>query len=243
MKLFADDTTIFEKLPRFDFNAIIHSINLVETWMKGNKLKCNVGKLKAVLFTTNALAPNFGNLNITVQPHLKYLGIEIVECLTFKDDVHKVKSHLLVCYYIVLRTRSLLTRSQLLAYYQTHVKPIVLYGVLVYACTAYSNLNEIFKVQKRIIRSICFLPKYASVSDLMYQNELATVYELNLYELLKLVLCCIRQEHLHDFLNSFLTEIDTKYFLRSSSRHQSAVRLGSSKKFDHSLAKRVPELI
>ena len=38
----------------------------------------------------------------------------------------------------------------------------------------------------------------------------------------------------------FLTEIDTQYFLRSSSRHQSAVPLGSSKKFDHSLAKRVP---
>ena len=113
---------------------------------------------------------------------------------------------------------------------------------MVNACTAYSNLKEFFKVQKRIIRSICFLPKYASVSDLMYRNELPTVYELHYYELLKFVLCCIRQEHSHDFLNGFLTKIDTKYFLRSSSRHQSAVPLGSSKKFDHSLAKRVPEL-
>ena len=174
-------------------------------------------KSKAVLFTKNALALDFGNLNITVQPHLKYLGIEIDVCLTFKDHVHKVKSKLHFCNYIVLRTRSLLTRSQLFAYYRTHVKPIVQYGVLVYACTAYCNLNEIFKDQKRIIRSICFLPKNASVSDLMYQNELPTDYELHVYELLNIVLCCIRQKHSHDFLNSFSTEIDVKCFLRSSS--------------------------
>ena len=100
VELFADDTTIFEKLPRFNFNAIIQSINLVEPWMKGNTLKCNVEKSKAVLFTKNALEPNFENLNITVQPHLKYLGIEIHECLTFKDHVHKVKSKLLFCNYM-----------------------------------------------------------------------------------------------------------------------------------------------
>ena len=44
------------------------------------------------MFTKNAPAPNFGNLNITVKPHLKYLGIEIDESLTFKDHVHKVKT-------------------------------------------------------------------------------------------------------------------------------------------------------
>ena len=40
VKLFADDTTIFGKLPGLDFNAIIHSINL------DTKLKCNVQKSK-----------------------------------------------------------------------------------------------------------------------------------------------------------------------------------------------------
>ena len=124
--------------------------------MKGNKLKCNVEKSKAVLFTKNALAPNFGNLNITVQPHLKYIGIEIDGCLTFKDHVHKVKNKLPFCNYIVLRTRLLLTRSQLFAYYRTHVKPIVQYGVLVYACTAYSNLNENFKVQNVLYDQFAF---------------------------------------------------------------------------------------
>ena len=241
VKLFADDTTIFERIPSFDLNLITRSINLVDTWMKGNKLKCNVDKSKAVIFAKNAPVLSFGNLNITIQSHLKYLGIEIDDSLTFKDHVHKIKSKLLFCNYIVLRTRTLLTRTQLFAYYRTHVKPIVQYGVLVYACTAYSNLSDIFKVQKRIIRSICFLPKYGSVSDIMSQNELPTVYELHVYELLKFVLCCIRQEHSHDFLNSILSEIDIKYCLRSVSRHQSAVPFGSRKKFNHSLAKRVPK--
>ena len=54
--------------------------------------------------------------------------------------------------------------------------------------------------KKRILRSICFLPKYVSVTDLMYPNELPIVYELHVYELLKFVLCCIRQKHSHSFL-------------------------------------------
>ena len=37
-----------------------------------------------------------------------------------------------------------------------------------------------------------FLPKYESVSEIMLRNELPTVYELHVYELLKFTLNCLR---------------------------------------------------
>ena len=154
VKLFADDTTIFERLPGSNVHAITQSVTFVDTWMKANKMKCNVDKSKAVIFTTSSSSLDLGQLDTVIKPHLKYLGIEIDEHLSFKDHIHKVKTKIFFCNYFVLRSRALLTRTRLLIYYRTYVKPNVQYGVLVYGCTAYSNLHEIFNVQKRIIRSL-----------------------------------------------------------------------------------------
>ena len=115
-----------------------------------------------------------------VQHCVEYLGV------LFYDDL-KFKNQVLFCNYTVLRTRLYLKRSQLLVYYRTHVKPIVQYGVLVYGCTAFSNLQPISRLQKRIIRNIYHLPEYTNVDQLMSENGLDTVYKLHVYELLKLI--------------------------------------------------------
>ena len=144
-------------------------------------MKCNFDKSKADIFSTSSSPLDLGQLDIVIKPHLKYLGVEINERLPFKDHIHKIKTKLFFCNYIVLRSGALLTRTELLIYYRTYVKPIVQYGVLVDGCTAYSNLHE-------SIRSICFLPKYANVTDYMTEHELPAVYELHIYELFKFVL-------------------------------------------------------
>ena len=152
------------------------------------------------------------------------------------------KTDLFFCNYIVSRTRALFIRTQLLTYYRTHVKPIVQYGVPVHGCTAYSNLHEIFKVQKRIIQSICFLSKYANVTDYVTENELPTAYELHIFELFEFVLTCIREEHSRKSLNELLTPQNCIYCLRSVARLESSGPCGNTKKLNHSLAKRIPNL-
>ena len=129
-------------------------------------------KSTAVVFGNN-LPPelSFGVHNILIKPQLKYLGIVIDEKLTFSDHCARVKNKLLFCNYTILRTRKFLTRSQILYFYETHVNPIVQYGVLIYGCTSYWNLDPVLKIQKRKVRSICFLPKYASVHQSMVENE------------------------------------------------------------------------
>ena len=80
---------------------------------------------------------------------MKYLGVLVDEELTFKDHVELVKKKLNKYFYAVLKSRHVLTQSQMLVYYKTHVKPIIQYGVLMYGGTMYSNLQPISKMQKK----------------------------------------------------------------------------------------------
>ena len=237
VSLFADDTTVLERIPNFNLSIFNQPIRDNDTWMRKIRLKCNIDKSKAVVFANKVnLGLNFEEYQIAINPQLKYLGIVIDDKLTFCDHVLRLKNKLLFCNYIVLRTRNYLTRSQLLFYY-THVNPIIQYGILIYGCTAYSNLDPVLKVQKRIIRNICFIPKYASVSDYMVANELPTVYELHFYELLKFIVKSIRCEHQYETFNSLLVPRCFGYELRSAKRNEVCVPFGKTRKLDHSLQK------
>ena len=89
--LFADDTTILEKIPSFDLTRLNGSIEKIDKWIKENTLKCNVDKSKAVVFGNNVPSElSFGVHKI--KPQLKYLGIVIDEKLTFSDHCARVKN-------------------------------------------------------------------------------------------------------------------------------------------------------
>ena len=60
----------------------------------------------------------------------------------------------------------------------------------------------------------------------MTENELPTVYQLHINELLKFVLTCIREEHSHKSLNEMLTPQNFNYSLRSMDRLESSVPSG-----------------
>ena len=84
-----------------------------------------------------------------------------------------------------------------------------------------------------------FLPKYASVSEIMLRNELPTVFELHLYELLKFTLNCLGGEHSHRSLNDILRLQSANYSLRSVKRQDAIVPFGNMKKLEQSLSKRI----
>ena len=142
--------------------------------MRSKKLKCNLDKSTAVCFGKNTVNHQMEGFELNIRPKLKYLGVIIDEKLSFKDHISKGKAKLLFCNYTVWRTRRLLTNDQLLKYYKLHVKPIIQYGVLLYGCTSYSALQPIMILQRRLIRSIFRLPKFASVKDLMIEYEINT---------------------------------------------------------------------
>ena len=151
-----------------------------------------------------------------------------------------MKSKLLLCNFTILRTRRLLPKQQLLLYYKLLVKPVVQYGVLLYGCTAYLSLE--FRIQKRIMRNISNLPKFASVKDLMIEHDVAFVYELHVYNLFMIIVDCLRQDHSVDILNNILELVSERGYEFRSSSDRASMRASCSKKVDCCLSKRIPAL-
>ena len=150
--MFADDTNVLESFSQSDQLSLKNSLHTIDEWMKYNKLKCNLDKSKAVIFGNKEhVLESLKSESIVLKEasNVKYLGVLVDEELTFKDHVELVKNKLNKCFYAVLKSRQVLTQSQMLVYYKTHVKPIIQYGVHIYGGTMYSNLQPILKMQKK----------------------------------------------------------------------------------------------
>ena len=155
LTLFADNTNIFVNL-KPGSHKLKDTLMLVDSWMKSNKLKCNLDKSKAVIFGRKPQKMLTDLQCVSIENSVKYLRVTIDEYLNLKDHVQRVKKKLLFCKFTVLRLRQFLKRSQLMVHYRSHVKPIRQYGVSVYGCTAFGNFDPIHQLQKRIMRRICF---------------------------------------------------------------------------------------
>ena len=242
--LFADDTNIFGKVVNGNQDTLTETLSKVDNWMKSNKLKCNLDKSKAIIFNKSSESDlHLGSLVIEMKHNLKYLGVIIDDSLCFKDHVAKIKQKLNFCHHTVRRSRDLLTESQLLVYYKLHVNPLIQYGVLIYGCTSFSILSPIYTLQKKILRTMFFLEKFASVDSLMIKNELPTVHEFHVYELFKFIVASLSTGHPVQVLNDILKPVSqSDYYLRNK-KHELAIEpVSFNKMYRQSLSIRVPRL-
>ena len=153
--MFADDSSILEHL-KPGSHKLKDTLMLVDSWMRSKKLKCKLDKSKAVIFGRKPQQKMTGLQLVSIENGVQYLGVTIVEDLSFKDHVQRVKKKLLFGYYTVLRSRQFLKRSQQMVYYRTYVKPILQYRVLNCGCTVFGSLDPFHQLQKSIMRCIFF---------------------------------------------------------------------------------------
>ena len=74
----------------------------------------------------------------------------------------------------------------------------------------------------------------------MIDNEIATVYELHIYEVFKFILSCARNEHVNESLNNLLRSPVNRYNSRSTAPDKASVPLSNTNEIDHAQAKWVP---
>ena len=79
------------------------------------------------------------------------------------------------------KMRYYVTTSTLVKYYQSNIKPLIQYGLLVYGCTSFYSLKSIHMIQ--IIRMIYFKRKYDIIPKFFFENKKLRVHELYIYEL------------------------------------------------------------
>ena len=105
-KLFADETNIFifHKTKETLFQIANTELESLENWLLANKLSLSIGINKETRFsfftpTTTEDKSNLPNLKLLVQntprtDYVKYLGILLDDCLTFKSHIKKLRDKL-----------------------------------------------------------------------------------------------------------------------------------------------------
>ncbi|MEL6988501.1 MAG: reverse transcriptase domain-containing protein [Bacteroidota bacterium] len=184
--LFADDTALLNN----DLQLCTNDTQNVKRWLYGNKLTLNVKKTKVISFANGEFPLNFRIDDEAVEqvPTWKYLGLHLDKKLNFSNHIKEIVSSLSKQCGLLYRMRNLFHVKQLVNYHNTYIKSVIQYGVLIYGCTRKALLKLIWLMQKRIARVIFFKKSRESVTQLMLENKMYSVYELHIYELFKEVI-------------------------------------------------------
>ena len=180
---YADDTSLSAALRTFQ-NIGLHNINneldKISTWLKVNKLSINTTKTKAMLFHNvrkNVIYPEIkiNNSVIEYTDTFEYLGITIDKHLNWKAHVSKIAIKLAKVLGIMYRMKHILPKDVLITIYNSLFQPHLLYGILCW----HSNMNRIFKMQKKAVRLLTGARYNAHTAPIFKMLGLLNVYDLH----------------------------------------------------------------
>ena len=199
--LFADETnfTFLEK----SCEKVQREIDNVKHWLDANKLCLNKKPIQMNLKSSENRF-DIDNKYISIKPVCKYLGILIDFKFSFVSHLSVLKSRLSKQCGIISKLRHYAPRNKLIDY-KTNISSIIQYSILAYGCSSYSNLLPIYNLQKKILKLIYFRKKSDSTNDSIVKNNLLNIYQLHIYELLKVVMKSMSGLHRESYLNSLFS--------------------------------------
>ena len=170
--IFADDTTISNSSPWQDTKSLRDDLSTctrdLEHWIENNRLRLNVGKTKTMLITgkrlKGKLSPDDQILNITTKTgenlqqnrcyNYKLLGVILDEELNFNDHIDMLCKKLSKRIGLLRSIRHYLPLKERIQFYNAIIKPVLMFGGLIWSSTSKENLRRVFKLQKRAARVI-----------------------------------------------------------------------------------------
>jgi hypothetical protein len=227
--MFADDTCCLnsnKNLPDLiaDTN---NEINKIAVWFRTNKMALNVSKTKYIIFHSrnkkvdmtnlkleyNANAQHEQHDNSLISPLERYhdkhedkncrayklLGIHFDEHLSLNDHVNYLCNKLSRSIYCINQAKNFLTLPALKSLYFALVHSHLMYCPIILSCTSNTNINRIFKLQKKAIRII------TKSNFNAHTQELFRAHHILPYELM------LNQAKLH-FMHSYVYGYAPKSF-------------------------------
>ena len=142
-----------------EFSKYVKSIN---DWCNVNKLSIYADKSKLMAFgkdlsdSKNSIAgQTMENMDC-----FKYLVIKVNKKLNFNNQTEKFCKKVSKLNGVLYRARSCVSKQTLIRIYMAYVIAIISYDLIAYGCTSKTNLDKIFLIQKKIIRTIFFFRTY-----------------------------------------------------------------------------------
>ena len=119
---------------------------------------------------------------------------------------------------ILYQSRDYLSLNLLLKVFKQYVQPRYQYGILIYGTANKSILQKLQRQQNFLLRIIFRLKRFQEVRTIRQRNKIASIFELHVYELLKLMANIIRNEHPCSFVNNFISPKELNKALFSNNR-------------------------
>lgn len=163
--LFADDTAISStsRYAKQITGKIVKSTKKYTRYLEKWKIKANVDKFQAILFTrrrtrqipTQPISLNSRDINWTNE--VKYLGLILDKKLTYQKHityaVDKANKAARI-FYSMLNRRSQLNRENKILLYKVAIRPILAYGCQIFQNAAESHIKRIQRFQNKMLRTI-----------------------------------------------------------------------------------------
>jgi hypothetical protein len=185
--MFADDTNLFIKDRNME--CLVKNTNdelsKISKWFKLNKLSLNIKKTSFILFQSkkrnipDKLDIRIDNIKIEQVKKTKFLGVIINETLTWDDHIFTIKQKVQKNIGIIHRIKKNVPSCTLPLLYQTLVHPYLEYCNIVWAIHRGSMLNNLFKCQKRAIRTITYSKMNAHTKPLFSKLNILSVFDIN----------------------------------------------------------------
>ena len=165
--LYADDTSAIlngKHLLNL-LNTINTELKILTIWLNANKLSLNVKSHYYILFhRTRIKIPDIPieirmNNNLLKQTScIKYLGVFIDSKLSWIQHINYryVKNKVSKCVGIMYKARRYLDKKSLVNLYHSFVYPYLIYCIEVWGNASQCHLQQLYLVQKKIIRIITF---------------------------------------------------------------------------------------
>lgn len=186
--LYADDATVIvssadDVVLRKD---IQHNLDKLQVWFNRNLLHINESK------TTFTVYHNFNkaitdadvmmnNTALKRTENVRFLGLEVDECLTWRPHCQSVCSRLSSACFLLRNLRDILTQDQLMSVYYAQVHSRLLYGIIFWGSS--SAAAEVFLCQKKIVRCIVTMPYTATCRPLFKSLKILTLPSLFILEI------------------------------------------------------------
>ena len=223
---FADDThfTVAARTERELLLVLKKGMEQIEKWMRVNKLKLNHKKSQFVIYGRSV---NYypwiekleldGNAIERVRA-VKFLGVIVDECLSFKDHINQIAARVARNLGIIRKLKRTFPRPVLRMLYFSLIHPYLIYCILAWSSTFVGHLSQIRVLQNKAVRVLTGDDKRSSV-----RARYAELHIVPLFGLIKFYNALFMFKH----QNKMLPICFQDFFLPVSSFHSYSLRLSN----------------
>ena len=185
--LYADDTTLYQT--GLSQTLIKESLQLalqrLAVWCKHNGMLLNTEKTKVMLITTPQKRLHLQNsiLHLTYNNDVlknvqndKVLGVHIDNNLTWTVHTEFIAKKISSNLWLLSKLKEYLSTEHRVQFYKTYLQPHIDYCSTVWGGTSHSNLNRIFRLQKRAVKIILNY-NYDDIASSMNDLKIMNIYE------------------------------------------------------------------